>query len=74
VCPAHPGYGKKKTPSRSPARIARFITLKLGANYLIGLTGNRSGILERAQAQRPKIFFLAEADTGWTKEHGRLVL
>ena len=36
---------------------ARFITQELGADYLFGLKGNQSGILERAQAQLPKAFF-----------------
>jgi hypothetical protein len=36
---------------------ARFITQELGADYLFGLKGNQSGILERAQARLPKDFF-----------------
>jgi hypothetical protein len=36
---------------------ARFITQDLGADYLFGLKGNQSGILERAQAKLPQVFF-----------------
>jgi hypothetical protein len=36
---------------------ARFITQELGADYLFGLKGNQSGILERAQTKLPKDFF-----------------
>jgi hypothetical protein len=36
---------------------ARFITQQLGGNYLLGLKGNQSGILERAQLQLPQEFF-----------------
>jgi len=36
---------------------ARFITQDLGADYLFGLKGNQSGILERAQTKLPKDFF-----------------
>jgi len=36
---------------------ARFITQELGADYLLGLKGNQSGILERAQIKLPKDFF-----------------
>jgi hypothetical protein len=36
---------------------ARFITQELGADYLFGLKGNQSGILERAQTRLPKPFF-----------------
>jgi uncharacterized protein DUF4338/DDE family transposase len=35
----------------------RFITQELGADYLFGLKGNQSGILERAQIKLPKDFF-----------------
>lgn len=35
----------------------RFITQELGADYLIGLKGNQSGILERAQIKLPQEFF-----------------
>jgi len=35
----------------------RFITQELGADYLLGLKGNQSGILERAQTKLPKDFF-----------------
>ena len=35
----------------------RFITQQLGADYLFGLKGNQSGILERAQIKLPKDFF-----------------
>lgn len=48
----------------------RFITQQLGADYLFGLKGNQSGILERAQIKLPKDFFPSEYDTGWSKEHG----
>jgi predicted transposase YbfD/YdcC len=34
-----------------------FITQELGADYLIGLKGNQSGILERAQIKLPQEFF-----------------
>jgi hypothetical protein len=36
---------------------ARFLTQELGADYLFGLKGNQSGILERAQRKLPKDFF-----------------
>jgi hypothetical protein len=35
----------------------RFVTQELGADYLFGLKGNQSGILERAQVRLPKDFF-----------------
>jgi hypothetical protein len=35
----------------------RFITQELGADYLLGLKGNQSGILERAQVKLPQEFF-----------------
>ena len=34
-----------------------FITQELGADYLLGLKGNQSGILERAQIKLPQKFF-----------------
>jgi len=36
---------------------ARFITQELGGDYLFGLKGNQSGILEKAQKKLPKDFF-----------------
>lgn len=36
---------------------ARFITQELGADYLFGLKGNQSGVLERAQLKLPQSFF-----------------
>jgi hypothetical protein len=36
---------------------ARFITQELGADYLFGLKGNQSGVLERAQIKLPQDFF-----------------
>jgi hypothetical protein len=36
---------------------SRFVTQELGADYLWGLKGNQSGILERAQIKLPKSFF-----------------
>ena len=36
---------------------ARFVTQELGADYLFGLKGNQSGILERAQTRLPQRFF-----------------
>ncbi len=36
---------------------ARFITQELGGDYLFGLKGNQSGILERAQLKLPEAFF-----------------
>ena len=36
---------------------ARFITQELGADYLFGLKGNQSGVLERAQIKLPQAFF-----------------
>jgi hypothetical protein len=36
---------------------ARFITQELGADYLLGLKGNQSGILERARQKLPERFF-----------------
>jgi len=35
----------------------RFITQELGADFLFGLKGNQSGILERAQIKLPEVFF-----------------
>ena len=40
---------------------ARFITQELGGDYLFGLKGNQSGILERAQIRLPKDFFFPGA-------------
>jgi len=36
---------------------ARFITQELGGNYILGLKGNQSGILEQAQLKLPQEFF-----------------
>ena len=36
---------------------ARFVTQELGADYLFGLKGNQSGILERAEKKLPQGFF-----------------
>lgn len=36
---------------------ARFITQELGGNYILGLKGNQSGVLERAQLKLPEEFF-----------------
>ena len=36
---------------------SRFVTQELGADYLWGLKGNQSGILERAKIKLPKDFF-----------------
>jgi hypothetical protein len=36
---------------------ARFVTQELGADYLFGLKGNQSGILERAEKKLPQCFF-----------------
>jgi hypothetical protein len=36
---------------------ARFVTQELGADYLFGLKGNQSGILDRAQHRLPQEFF-----------------
>lgn len=36
---------------------ARFVTQELGGDYLFGLKGNQSGILERAQTKLPQCFF-----------------
>ena len=36
---------------------ARFVTQEMGGDYLFGLKGNQSGILERAEARLPKDFF-----------------
>jgi len=36
---------------------ARFVTQELGGNYIFGLKGNQSGILERAQLKLPQDFF-----------------
>ncbi len=36
---------------------ARFVTQELGADYLCGLKGNQSGILERAEKKLPQCFF-----------------
>jgi hypothetical protein len=36
---------------------ARFLTQDLGADYLFGLKGNQSGVLERAQTKLPQKFF-----------------
>jgi hypothetical protein len=36
---------------------ARFVTQELGGDYLFGLKGNQSGILERAQCKLPQEFF-----------------
>lgn len=36
---------------------ARFITQELGADFLFGLKGNQSGILERAECKLSPVFF-----------------
>jgi hypothetical protein len=36
---------------------SRFVTQDLGADYVWGLKGNQSGILERAQSKLPQRFF-----------------
>jgi len=36
---------------------SKFVTQELGADYLGGLKGNQSGILERAQLKLPQRFF-----------------
>jgi hypothetical protein len=36
---------------------ARFITQELGGNYIFGLKGNQSGVLEQAQLKLPQEFF-----------------
>lgn len=36
---------------------ARFVTQELGGDYIFGLKGNQSGILERAEKRLPKAFF-----------------
>lgn len=36
---------------------ARFVTQELGGDYIFGLKGNQSGILERAQLKLPQDFF-----------------
>lgn len=36
---------------------ARYVTQELGADYLFGLKGNQSGILERAEQRLPEEFF-----------------
>ena len=36
---------------------SRFVTQQMGGDYIFGLKGNQSGILERAQARLPEIFF-----------------
>ena len=36
---------------------ARFLTQDLGADYLFGLKGNQSGILERAECKLSPVFF-----------------
>ncbi len=37
---------------------SRFVTQELGGDYIFGLKGNQSGILERAQTRLPEPFFL----------------
>ena len=36
---------------------SRFITQELGGDYIFGLKGNQTGILERAQIKLPERFF-----------------
>jgi predicted transposase YbfD/YdcC len=36
---------------------SRFITQELGGDYIFGLKGNQTGILERAQIKLPEPFF-----------------
>lgn len=36
---------------------ARHITQDLGADYILGLKGNQSGILERAECKLAPVFF-----------------
>jgi predicted transposase YbfD/YdcC len=49
---------------------SRFITQDLGADYLWGLKGNQSGILERAQTKLPKDFFLPNTTPAGPKNTG----
>ena len=67
------GSGRQSHHRRDPvpAGVQPVFTQELGADYLWGLKGNQSGILERAQIRLPQRF--PEYDTGWLKEHGRLV-
>jgi len=49
---------------------SRFLTQDLGADYLWGLKGNQSGILERAQTKLPKDFFLPNTTPAGPKNTG----
>jgi len=49
---------------------ARFITQELGGDYLFGLKGNQSGILEKAQRLLAQQGFPPQGQ--WDKEHGRI--
>jgi len=42
---------------RATDAAAAYITQQRGADYLIGLKGNQSGILETAQIKLPQEFF-----------------
>jgi len=42
---------------RSQQESTRFVTQELGGDYIFGLKGNQSGILERAQLKLPQDFF-----------------
>jgi hypothetical protein len=46
---------------------SRLVTQELGADYLWGLKGNQSGILERAQSRLPKDFFCPNTTPAGTK-------
>ena len=52
---------------------ARLITQDHGADYIFGLEGNQSGILDRATTKLDGVFFPPESDVPWDKGHGKLV-
>ena len=49
---------------------SRFVTQELGADYLWSLKGNQSGILERAQARLPQVFFPLNTTPAGSKSTG----
>ncbi len=51
---------------------ARCITQELGGDYLFGLKGNQSGVLERAERLLAQEAFPPDEAVAWEKGHGRL--
>ena len=60
---------QKRTPHSPLSRAERFVTQEPGGDYLWGLKGNPSGILQKAQRLLARQGFPPQGR--WEKEHGR---